>query len=94
MFFPLSLIIVVGTILCTSGSTAQIVVLYAYSEIENITGAQDTCGELARQYLVLADLRIIQAIQHILEKNNTGVSDQLLVATKLLNEASEALWCE
>ena len=94
LLFLIVLIIVVGTIFYTKGLTAQFEVLYAYSEIENITGAEGTCAELARQYLVLADLRIIQAAQYILEKNDTGVSDQLLVANKLLNEASEALWCE
>jgi hypothetical protein len=71
----------------------HIIFSYAYSEIRNTTEAQGTCEELARQYLVLADLRIIQAIQYMLENNITGVSDQLLTADKLLSQANEAIWC-
>jgi hypothetical protein len=86
------LIIFVGTLfyICTS---SQIVLLYSYSEIENTTGTQGACVELTRQYLILADLRILQAVQYILEKNTTGVSDQLSTANKLLDEAEKTIWC-
>jgi hypothetical protein len=86
------LIICVGTIFYIFASF-QIILLYAYSEIRNTTGTQDNCADLTRQYLVLADLRIILAVQEIMEKNITGASDQLSTANILLDEAEKTIWC-
>ena len=63
----------------------------AASEIpQNMTNTE-ACATLLKEYIVFADLHIIEAIKGILESNSTGASNQLLAAEGWLSEATELI---
>ena len=51
------------------------------------TSAERECAKPVNQYIVLADLNLIRAIQDMLNDNATGALDQISLAKEQLNNA-------
>ena len=67
--------------------------LHALPESLLSSSHEESCTLLSNQFIVLADLKIIQAIQDLLKSNSSGAQGQISLAQDLLDNMSNASPC-